>query len=84
LQHITSAEHKNLSDLAMFKYPKCQKSCMAKNQVENKKGKGGLFIPAGLFLGMGFGFLFGNVTVGIFLGLGVGFAAFAVVLLMRK
>ncbi len=38
---------------------------------------GGLFIPAGVLGGMGFGFLFGNLVAGIFIGLGAGFALFA-------
>ena len=33
----------------------------------------GVAIPAGLFIGMGVGFLVDNITAGIFLGLGGGF-----------
>lgn len=52
----------------------------------NKKnaGKGGIFIPAGLFIGMGIGFVYGNLPAGIFVGLGVGFALFAMTMLMGK
>ena len=42
-------------------------------QPKKRKGVTGLAIPAGLFIGMGFGFLVGNITAGIFLGLGGGF-----------
>jgi uncharacterized membrane protein len=35
----------------------------------------GVAIPAGLFIGMGVGFLINNITAGIFLGLGGGFLA---------
>lgn len=38
---------------------------------------GGLFIPAGVLGGMGFGFLFSNFVAGLFIGLGVGFFCFA-------
>ena len=48
---------------------------MSTQSEEPKKRKGvtGLAIPAGLFIGMGFGFLVDNITAGIFLGLGGGF-----------
>jgi hypothetical protein len=54
------------------------------NREKNKAGRGGLFIPAGLFLGFGIGFLLNNVLAGMFIGLGVGFAAFAVSLFFKK
>jgi len=37
-----------------------------------------LFIPAGLFLGMGAGFLTGQLVAGLFLGLGAGFLGMAI------
>lgn len=40
---------------------------------KKQKGISGLAIPAGLFIGMGIGFLVDNITAGIFLGLGCGF-----------
>ena len=48
---------------------------MSTEAEEPKKAKGvtGLAIPAGLFIGMGVGFLVDNITAGIFLGLGSGF-----------
>ncbi|MFC1967765.1 hypothetical protein ACFLVX_00020 [Chloroflexota bacterium] len=42
-------------------------------QPEKRKGVTGVAIPAGLFIGLGFGFLLGNITAFLFLGLGVGF-----------
>lgn len=37
------------------------------------KGVSGLAIPAGLFIGLGVGFLINNIVAGLFLGLGGGF-----------
>ena len=42
-------------------------------QPKKRKGITGLAIPAGLFIGMGVGFVVDNITAGIFLGLGGGF-----------
>jgi len=47
-------------------------------EKEDKRGMGGLFIPAGLFIGMGIGFLTDALVPGMFIGLGAGFALFAV------
>ncbi len=43
---------------------------MKKKKKENLSG---LFIPAGIFLGMGFGFLLDELVAGMFIGLGIGF-----------
>jgi hypothetical protein len=53
---------------------------MANEEQELKKRKGvsGLFIPAGLFIGMGIGWVFGYLVQGLFIGLGVGFIAMAI------
>ena len=48
-------------------------------QPRKHKGVSGIAIPAGLFIGMGVGFLIGNITAGIFLGLGGGFLAMLIV-----
>jgi len=55
-------------------------------KIEDKKGqgKGGLFIPAGLFIGLGIGFLIDNLVAGMFIGLGAGFAAFAISLFVKN
>ena len=53
---------------------------MAKKQEENKQKKedsSGLFIPAGIFLGMGLGFLLDNLPAWLFLGMAAGFIAMA-------
>ena len=61
---------------------------MAEEVKEPKKSKkkeaGGLFIPAGLFIGMGVGWALGYLVQGMFVGLGVGFLAFAITMLMMK
>ncbi|MDD5417683.1 MAG: hypothetical protein PHW96_02225 [Candidatus Nanoarchaeia archaeon] len=53
---------------------------MAKSENRQKQNEnpGGLFIPAGVLLGLGFGFLFNNIAAGLFIGLGSGFVGFAV------
>jgi len=57
---------------------------MRKGDKKKKEERGALFIPSGLFLGMGFGFLFDKLLEGIFLGLGIGFLFFAIVSLLKK
>ena len=44
----------------------------------------GVAIPAGLFIGMGIGFLVGNITAGIFIGLGSGFLAMMIGMLILR
>ena len=56
----------------------------AKKEKHKEEEKGALFIPAGLFLGMGWGFLTGLFVAGLFMGLGIGFLAFAIVNLLSK
>ncbi len=48
-------------------------------QTKKQKGVSRLAIPAGLFIGMGFGFLTDNLVAGIFLGLGGGFLIMLIV-----
>ena len=48
------------------------------------KNYGGLFIPAGIFIGMGVGFWVDNLVAGLFIGLGAGFLAFAISALAKK
>lgn len=54
------------------------------NTKDKGQGAGGLFIPAGIMLGMGIGFLMGNLSAGLFVGLGSGFLLFAIVSLFKK
>ncbi len=61
---------------------------MAEEVKEPKKGKrrnaGALFIPAGLFIGMGVGWAVGNLVPPMFIGLGAGFFVFAVIALLVR
>lgn len=53
-------------------------------KIKNRREIGGLFIPAGLFIGMGLGFLYNHLVEGLFLGLGAGFLLFALMYLLKK
>lgn len=48
---------------------------------DKRKSAGGLFIPAGLFIGMGIGWTMGYLVQGMFIGLGAGFLLFAIIML---
>ena len=51
-----------------------------KKQIKKiKEDDSGLFIPAGLFVGLGFGSIFNNWVAGTLFGLGLGFLGTAVV-----
>jgi hypothetical protein len=59
---------------------------MADETEESKRRwtAGGLFIPAGLFIGMGIGWALGYLVPGLFVGLGAGLLAMGLaVALMR-
>ncbi len=45
---------------------------------DNKNDSTGLFIPAGLFIGLAAGFVFGNLPAGGLGGLGIGFLLTAI------
>jgi uncharacterized membrane protein len=51
---------------------------------EKKSEDAAIFIPAGLFLGFGLGFIFDNIPAGIFGGLGLGFFLYAIVKNLKK
>jgi len=53
-------------------------------ETKKKKNVGGLFVPAGLFIGMGIGWALGFLVQGLFIGLGAGFLVFAVVTLRMR
>lgn len=57
---------------------------MKKSKKQKRDEMGGLFIPAGLLLGMGLGFLFNQLVAGLFIGLGLGFLLFAITSLIKK
>ena len=42
-------------------------------ESKTQKGVSGVAVPAGIFIGMGIGYLVDNLTAGLFLGLGGGF-----------
>lgn len=46
--------------------------------MKKDSDRSGLFIPAGLFIGMGVGFFTDQLVGGIFVGLGLGFLAMAI------
>lgn len=46
-----------------------------------RKSAGGLFILAGLLIGMGIGWMMGYLVQGMFIGLGAGFLAFGIIML---
>ena len=55
-----------------------------KEKKDRRKTFGGIFIPAGLFIGMGIGWALDYMVAGLFIGLGAGFAAYAVVMLTGR
>jgi len=59
---------------------------MSTQSEKTKKqwGVTGVAIPAGLFIGMGIGFLIDNITAGIFLGLGGGFLVMLIGMLILQ
>ena len=61
---------------------------MAEEEMEKKKSKrrdfAGVFIPAGLFIGMGVGWAIDNFLPGMFIGLGAGFFFFALALVFIR
>ena len=54
------------------------------DDLKKEWGITGVAIPAGLFIGMGVGFLIDNITAGIFLGLGGGFLAMMIGMLILR
>ena len=49
-----------------------------------KEDYSGLFIPAGLFIGMGTGFIIDELVGGLFVGLGIGFLLMAITKLKNR
>lgn len=52
--------------------------------AKEKDDSEALFIPAGVLLGMGLGFYYGNIPAGLFIGLGVGFVIFASISVLKN
>lgn len=58
---------------------------MAKEEKKSKwKTAGGLFIPAGLFIGMGIGWGMDHLVAGLFVGLGAGFLLYGLTMLLAR
>ncbi|MCK5234342.1 MAG: hypothetical protein KAJ88_00730 [Candidatus Aenigmarchaeota archaeon] len=57
---------------------------MKKFKKQNDDDRSGLFIPAGLFIGMGIGFIIEQLIGGMFLGLGLGFLGMAITKTKKK
>ncbi|UCH42691.1 MAG: hypothetical protein JSW16_07760 [Dehalococcoidales bacterium] len=61
---------------------------MSENSKEPKKDKwrtaGGLFIPAGLFMGIGLGWALGYLVQGLLIGMGAGFLLFGLAMLVAR
>ena len=57
-----------------------------KKQIKKKKKNDieGIAIPAGLFIGMGIGFLTDNFVAWMFIGLGAGFLFMLLAILLKK
>ena len=49
-----------------------------KANEKKMKEAGWLFLPAFMMIGMGLGFLYGNVAIGLFIGMGTGFLVKAI------
>lgn len=52
--------------------------------ADRHKDSSGLAIPAGLFIGMGIGFMTGNFVPWLFIGLGAGFLVMLLAQLAKK
>ena len=58
---------------------------MSKKEPEKKKEDiTGLFIPAGVLIGVGVGFLINNIPAGTVIGLGCGFLAMAIFKILKE
>jgi len=53
-------------------------------KVKKESNPSGLFIPAGLFVGMGVGFLIDELVAGLMLGLGAGFLVMAIMSYIKR
>ena len=53
-------------------------------ELKKQWGITGVAIPGGLLIGLGIGFLIGNVPAGLFLGLGGGFLVMMIAMLILQ
>lgn len=54
------------------------------NKSKKKETAGGLLFIGCMFIGMGLGYMLGNMGTGLFVGMGSGFVAFGIVYLIYK
>lgn len=59
---------------------------MAKEEKKkkDKETPEGIFVPAGVLIGIGIGFIYNNIPAWTLIGLGAGFLVMAIIKLMRK
>jgi hypothetical protein len=57
---------------------------MPKEKRERRSDPGALFVPAGILIGLGVGFLVDNIPAGLFIGLGSGFLVWALIKLIKN
>ena len=55
-----------------------------KEKKSKRKDFAGIFIPAGLFIGMGIGFAVDSFVSWMFIGLGAGFLLFALAMVLMR
>ena len=55
-----------------------------KHRSIQKKSAAELAIPAGLFIGLGIGFIVGQIVGGVLVGLGLGFLLLMIIKLVKK
>ena len=55
-----------------------------KQEFKGRRALGGIFIPAGLFIGMGIGWAVDDFLPAMFIGLGGGFFFFALTMIFGK
>jgi hypothetical protein len=60
------------------------KSKGQKIERESRSDSSGVFVPAGLLIGMGLGFVYNNLPAGLFIGLGAGLLVMALIKLLKK
>jgi len=62
-----------------------KKNTTAKKQTkQDSNSLVGLWIPAGIFVGLGLGMLYNKTAEGLFIGLGAGFILMALTRMIRK
>ena len=60
------------------------KKVIKKVVKKKREDNAGIFVPAGLFIGLAFGFVYGQIPTGVLGGLGVGFLLMALFKIFKK